>query len=78
VQRELVLVKVNALPAKRPEIYQLVEIFNGKIIDISKKTLTIEVTGEPEKVDNFVELVRPYAIRELIRTGRISLSKEVM
>ncbi|HQO03249.1 MAG TPA: acetolactate synthase small subunit [Spirochaetota bacterium] len=78
VQRELVLVKVNALPAKRPEIYQLVEIFSGKIIDISKKTLTIEVTGEPEKVDNFVELVRPYAIRELIRTGRISLSKEVM
>ncbi|HON78894.1 MAG TPA: acetolactate synthase small subunit [Spirochaetota bacterium] len=78
VQRELVLVKINAQPSKRPEIYQLVEIFNGKIIDISKKTLTVEVTGEPEKVDNFVELVRPYAIKELIRTGRISLSKEVL
>jgi acetolactate synthase-1/3 small subunit len=76
VQRELVLVKITAQPSKRPEIYQLVEIFGGKIVDISKKTLTIEVTGDPGNVENFIELVRPYAIKELIRTGRISLSKE--
>jgi acetolactate synthase-1/3 small subunit len=76
VQRELILVKVSAPPAKRPEIYNLVEIFGGKIVDISKKTITVEATGEPETLNNFIELLRPYAIKELNRTGRISLLKE--
>ncbi len=76
VQRELILVKVSAQPAKRPEIYNLVEIFGGKIVDISKKTITVEATGEPETLDNLIELLRPYAIKELNRTGRISLLKE--
>jgi len=76
VQRELILVKVSAQPAKRPEIYNLVEIFGGKIVDISKKTITVEATGEPETLNNFIELLRPYAIKELNRTGRISLLKE--
>ena len=76
VQRELALIKVVAQSAKRSEIYQLAEIFRAKIVDISKKTLTLEVTGDPEKIDNLIELVRPYTIKELIRTGRISLLKE--
>ena len=76
VQRELVLVKLLANPAKRPEIYQLAEIFRAEIVDISKRTITIEATGEPERIDNFIELIRPYGIKELIRTGRVSLSKE--
>lgn len=76
VQRELVLVKIMANPAKRPEIYQLAEIFRAEIIAISKRTITIEATGEPERIDNFIELIRPYGIKELIRTGRVSLSKE--
>lgn len=76
VQRELVLVKIMANPAKRPEIYQLAEIFRAEIVAISKRTITIEATGEPERIDNFIELIRPYGIKELIRTGRVSLSKE--
>ncbi len=76
VQRELALVKVNALPAKRSEVYQLAEIFRAEIVDISLKTITLELTGEPEKIDNFIELMRPYSIKELIRTGRISMNKE--
>lgn len=76
VQRELVLIKVIANPAKRPEIYQLAEIFKGEIVDISKRTITIEATGDPSRIDNFIELLRPYGIKELIRTGRVSLLKE--
>ncbi len=76
VQRELALVKVNAVPSRRPEIYQLAEIFRAEIVDISKKTITMEATGDPEKIDNFIELLRPYTIKELIRTGRISLIKD--
>ncbi len=76
VQRELVLVKILANPAKRPEIYQLAEIFRAEIVAISKRTITIEATGEPERIDNFIELIRPYGIKELIRTGRVSLAKE--
>jgi acetolactate synthase-1/3 small subunit len=76
VQRELALIKVNAVPSRRPEIYQLAEIFRAEIVAISKKTITMEVTGDPEKIDNFIELLRPYTIKELIRTGRISLLKD--
>lgn len=76
VQRELMLIKLNAQPSKRPEIYQLVEIFRAEIVGISPKTVTIEATGEPERIDNLIELLRPYGIKELIRTGRVSLTKE--
>ncbi|HNU91183.1 MAG TPA: acetolactate synthase small subunit [Spirochaetota bacterium] len=76
IQRELALVKVNAQPAKRSEVYQIAGIFRAEIVDISLKTVTLELTGEPERIDNFIELLRPYSIKELIRTGRISMSKE--
>ena len=76
IQRELALVKVNAQPAKRSEVYQIAGIFRAEIVDISLKTVTLELTGEPERIDNFSELLRPYSIKELIRTGRISMSKE--
>jgi acetolactate synthase-1/3 small subunit len=76
VQREIVLVKVNALPGNRAEIYQLGEIFRADIADISTKTITLGVKGDPEKINNFIELLKPYGIRELMRTGRVSLLKE--
>jgi acetolactate synthase-1/3 small subunit len=76
IQRELAIVKVSAHPGKRVEIYQLAEIFRAEIVDISNRTMTLEVTGDPERVDNFIELIRPYSIKELIRTGRISMQKE--
>jgi acetolactate synthase-1/3 small subunit len=76
VEREFVLLKVNAPPNKRVEICQLGEIFNADIADISPKTITIGVKGEPKSIDNFIELMRPYGIKELMRTGRVSLLKE--
>lgn len=76
VEREFVLVKVNALPNKRAEIYQLGEIFKADIADISPKTITLGVKGEPGNIDNFIELMKPYGIKELMRTGRVSLIKE--
>jgi acetolactate synthase-1/3 small subunit len=76
VDRELVLVKVKAMPNKRPEIYQLGEIFRADIADISPKTITLGVKGDPDQVNNFIELLKPYGIKELMRTGRVSLLKE--
>ena len=76
VERELVLIKVNAVPAKRAEIYQLGEIFKADIADMSPKSITMGLKGEPEKIDSFIELLRPYGIKELMRTGRVSLLKD--
>ncbi|OHD63308.1 MAG: acetolactate synthase small subunit [Spirochaetes bacterium RBG_13_51_14] len=76
VEREFVLVKVNATSSKRAEIYQLGEIFKADIADISPKTITLGVKGDPENINNFIELLKPYGIKELMRTGRVSLLKE--
>ena len=75
VQRELAMIKVNADPATRAEIMQMVDIFRAKIIDISDKTFTIEVTGSVEKVDAMENLLMSYGIRELVRTGRIAMMR---
>jgi acetolactate synthase-1/3 small subunit len=75
VDRELALVKVTASPEKRAEILQISDIFRGKIIDVSERTLTIEVTGQVEKIDAFQNLLTPYGIKELVRTGKIALSR---
>ena len=76
VQREIILIRVNAPANKRSELYQLGEIFRAEIADISPKSITLGMKGEPEKIDNFIELLRPYGIKELMRTGRMSLLKE--
>ncbi len=76
VQRELALVKVNASPAKRTEVFQIAEIFKAQIVDISLKTIALEVTGDPERIDSFIELLRPYSIKEMIRTGRVSMARD--
>jgi len=77
IQRELALIKVNAPSSKRSEIYQLADIFRAEIVDISKKTITMVITGEPQRLETFIELLRPFAIKELNRTGRISLQKDI-
>jgi acetolactate synthase-1/3 small subunit len=77
VQRELAMIKVNAEPSKRAEIMQIVDIFRAKIIDVSDKTFTIEVTGSVEKIDALVRLLDSYGIRELVRTGRIAMTRGV-
>lgn len=73
VERDLMLIKVQAAPARRVEITLLVEMFRGRIVDISAETLMIEMSGREEKVDAFIDLMRPYGIIELARSGRIAL-----
>lgn len=75
VQRELAMVKVNADPSVRAEIMQIVDVFRAKIIDISDKTFTIEVTGSVDKIDALVKLLETYGIREMVRTGRIAMMR---
>jgi acetolactate synthase I/III small subunit len=75
VERELVLVKVKADPAVRYQIVELAEMFRAKIGDVAPETLTIEATGSPDKVAAMLELLDPYGIRELVRTGRIALAR---
>ncbi|MDW8086946.1 MAG: acetolactate synthase small subunit [Candidatus Calescibacterium sp.] len=69
VERELMLVKVHATKENRDEIMRLVEIFRGKIVDVTLKTLTVEITGDREKTDAFLHLINPFGIKEVVRTG---------
>ena len=75
VERELALIKVNSEPKDRGEIMQIVEIFRGRIIDMSDKTFIIEVTGSPDKMDKITALLENYGIRELVRTGIIAMAR---
>jgi len=75
VERELALIKVNAETKSRAEIMQLVDVFRAKIIDISDRTFTIEVTGSLEKIDALEPLLEPYGVLELVRTGKIAMAR---
>jgi acetolactate synthase-1/3 small subunit len=73
VERELALIKLNATSSTRSDIIQLVDIFRAKIVDVSQSTITVEITGDKEKVDGFLRIVRPYGIKEIARTGIVSV-----
>lgn len=75
VDRELVLVKVAVDSKTRSEVMQITDIFRGKIVDVQSRSLTIEVTGEESKVGKFVELMKPFGITDLTRTGKIALPR---
>lgn len=72
VERELVLIKVNADSKTRPEILEIVSIFRVNIVDVGKKSLIIEITGSNRKVKALEDLLRPFGIIELVRTGKIA------
>jgi acetolactate synthase-1/3 small subunit len=73
VERDLMLIKVQAPASKRVEITLLVEMFRGRVVDIGLDSLMIEISGREDKIEAFIELMRPYGILELARTGRIAL-----
>ena len=75
VERELVLVTVKAAPDVRGQILELVQIFEGKILAVGHDEVTVSLDGHPSKIDDFEELLRPYGIVELQRTGRVALPK---
>lgn len=76
VERELALIKVNSLslPA-RSEIIQTVDIFRANIIDVNNQIMTIETTGTEDKINALIELLRPFGLREVVRTGKIALAR---
>lgn len=73
VDRELMLIKVHADPASRGEIMQIVDIFRARIVDIGRKSLTIEATGDEEKINAIEQSLAPFGIRELVRTGKVAM-----
>ena len=77
VERELMLIKVNSSPGTRSEIIELTEIFRSKIVDISEESITVEVSGDPGKINTIQKLLEPYQIIEIVRTGKISIEREL-
>jgi acetolactate synthase I/III small subunit len=75
VERELLLVTVKAAATARSAVIELVQVFEGKIIDVGQDTLTVMLAGTPDKLDDFEDLMRPFGIAELQRTGRVALPK---
>ncbi len=73
VERELALIKVNAGSQNRSEIMQIVDIFRAKIVDVSSRAVIVEITGGSEKIEAFITLLKPYGIREIVRTGQIAM-----
>ena len=75
VERELMLVKVKNSPENRSEVMAAAQVYRAKIIDYNPKTLCVEVTGEPSKIDAFIEVVKPLGIIEMCRTGVVALER---
>ncbi len=75
VLRELALIKVHCNHETRSAIIENVNIFRGSVVDINKKTMTVEVTGDCEKITAFIEVMKPFGIREMVRTGVTALER---
>jgi len=76
VEREMVLIKVSPRKEDRIEVLRLAEIFRGRIVDSGTTTFTIEITGEEKKIAAFIELVKPFGIKEFVRTGKVAIARE--
>lgn len=75
VERGLALVKINVNKANRAEVMQMVSIFRTRIIDVSQESMIVEVTGDENKIEAFIEMVKPFGIKEVCRTGEVALSR---
>jgi acetolactate synthase-1/3 small subunit len=76
VDRELVLVKVTVDAKTRPEVMQICDIFRAKIVDVAHKALTVEITGNESKINAFLELMEPFGIRDITRTGKVAMPRK--
>jgi len=77
VERELMLLKVMSSPSTRTQILEIVQIFRSKVVDISDDSITIEVTGDAGKITTIQQLLMPYRIIEIVRTGKIAIEREL-
>lgn len=76
VEREMVLVKINTNRETRAEVLRIADIFRAKVIDVSPRSYTLELTGDLDKVSAFIELLKQYGIKEIARTGTVSMARE--
>jgi acetolactate synthase I/III small subunit len=75
VEREMLLVRVNAEPSARAEILRVADIFRAKVIDVTAASYTLEVTGEESKIEAMLELLRAFGIQEVVRTGKVAIAR---
>jgi acetolactate synthase I/III small subunit len=75
VSRDLALIKVNATAANRSEVMQLVDVFRARIVDVTNDSLVIEITGTEDKIEGFLEVLRPFGISEMVRTGIVAMAR---
>jgi len=75
VEREMILVKVAVDTSKRGEVLQIIDIFRARTIDVASESLTIEITGDENKLGAVIDMLRPYGIRELVRTGKVAIMR---
>jgi len=75
VDREMALIKVNAEPSSKAEILRIVDIFRGRIVDVSPKTYTLEITGDDKKIPAVIDLLAPFGIQEIVRTGKVAVMR---
>jgi acetolactate synthase-1/3 small subunit len=73
VERDLMLIKVAAPAGKRSEVRELAEVFRGRIVDVGCEEVVVEISGQERKIEAFIDLMRPFGIIELVRTGRIAM-----
>jgi len=75
VEREMLLLRVNAEPANRAEILRIGDIFRAKVVDVTPSSYTLEATGEASKIEAIIELLRPFGIHEVVRTGKVAIAR---
>jgi len=75
VNREMVFIRVNAEPVNRAEILRITEIFRGRIVDVTPMTYTLEVTGEEGKIQAMLELLQPFGVQEIVRSGPLAIAR---
>ena len=75
ISRDLALIKVAATGEARTQVMQLVDVYRARIVDVSPESLVIETTGTEDKIDSLVEVLRPYGVVEMVRTGRVAMAR---
>jgi acetolactate synthase-1/3 small subunit len=77
VDREMILIKLNATEKNKAEILRINEIFRGKIVDVSPASYTFLITGDEDKIEAFIKMLKPFGVKEIARTGKVAVSREM-
>ncbi len=77
LDRELIMVKISVSPKTRPEVVEIAETLKAEVADVGVKTLTLLLVGDQAKIKTLLELVKPYGVKEIVRTGRIALTRDI-